>query len=192
MVNGENVLRIKDYKTGKTKTIDYTDILNGMTLQVLMYMSALTSKGVDPARAGSVPGACEYQPAKLPIVVSSTRMPEEKVMAEREKMLKRRGIYVDDVDIVNAMEHPDSAGKCSVEDFNALLTYTSRMMEKIVDGISSGDITPNPISRGPRNTSCTYCPMKGACHRDICGTKFKFQRQIKSDEFWNIVRNADA
>lgn len=210
VVNGENVLRIKDYKTGKTKTIDYTDILNGMTLQVLMYMSALTSKGVDPARAGSVPGACEYQPAKLPIVVSSTRMPEEKVMAEREKMLKRRGIYVDDVDIVNAMEHPDSAGKyahlpirssasgkltgdvCSSEDFNALLTYTSRMMEKIVDGISSGDIAPNPISRGPRNTSCTYCPMKGACHRDICGTKFKYQRQIKADEFWNTVRNADA
>ena len=34
--------------------------------------------------------------------------------------------------------------------------------------------------------------MKGACHRDICGTKFKYQRQIKADEFWNIVRNAGA
>ena len=210
VVNGKNVLRIKDYKTGKTKTIDYTDILNGMTLQVLMYMTAFTQKHVDPTRAGAIPGACEYQPAKLPIVVSSTRMPEDKVKAEREKMLKRRGIYVDDVDIVNAMEHPDSAGKyihlpirssasgqltgdvCSASDFNALLSYTNRMMEKIVDGISSGAITPNPISRGPKSTSCTYCPMKGACHRDICGTKFKFQRQIKSDEFWNIVRNADA
>lgn len=210
VVNGKNVLRIKDYKTGKTKTIDYTDILNGMTLQVLMYMTAFTQKHVDPTRTGAIPGACEYQPAKLPIVVSSTRMPEDKVKAEREKMLKRRGIYVDDVDIVNAMEHPDSAGKyihlpirssasgqltgdvCSASDFNALLSYTNRMMEKIVDGISSGAITPNPISRGPKSTSCTYCPMKGACHRDICGTKFKFQRQIKSDEFWNIVRNADA
>lgn len=202
IVNDKPYARIMDYKTGKSKTMDFADILMGMSMQLLMYQAALQKNGY---RGGVERAGALYLPAKDVIVPTSTKVSDEKVQAEYDKMQARHGILLNDKDVVNAMEHMDGkTGKflpvkfsadgtmvgelATAEELELLDRYTMLKMGEMVDEISEGKITANPVSRGPDRTACTYCPMKAACHKDSCGVKFRYRKQTSYEECMVQVR----
>lgn len=201
-VHGHPYVRVVDYKTGKTKDMDPSDLLCGMSMQILMEQAALREVGFTPkdGQAGVL-----YVPAKDPVIALPTKPSDDKVISEYEKMTSRHGILLDDKEVLDAME-PVAPGKakyipvkyaadgsidgdvCSAEQMSQLNEFTKRMMEQVVDGIGSGDVSANPISRGPERNACSYCPMKASCHKDACGTMFRYRKQVDKSEFWSAVR----
>lgn len=197
-VNGTTYVRVVDYKTGKSKSFDPTDILCGLSMQILMEQAALREVGYTPK--GGQAGVL-YVPAKNPVIALPAKTSDEKVIAEYEKMTTRHGMLINDPVVLNAME-PLEAGRahyipvkvgadgsmsgdlCSVAQMESLNTFTKKTMSSMVDGIGSGVIHANPISRGPERTACTYCPMCSACHKDADGVKFRYRKKVEMDEFW--------
>ena len=202
IVNGKPYTRIVDYKTGRSKTMDYADLLMGMSMQLILYQAALQKNGY---RGGTERAGAVFIPAKDSIVATPTKVSDEKVQAEYDKMQARHGILLDDKDVINAMEHIDGkAGKfiavkfaadgtmtgelATAEELELLDKYAMHKMGEMVDEISEGKVTANPISRGPENTSCTYCPMQAACHKDACGIKFRYRKQTSYEECMDKIR----
>lgn len=207
VVDGKPYFRVCDYKTGKTKSFDLTDILSGLSTQLLLYQGALrkggyTLPGMD--ETGN-PAGMLYIPAKAAMVATSTKVDEKKVESERQKMLVRRGMLLASKEVLNAMEHPGEGGKtkylpikyasdgtisgdvCSADQLNMLDEFARANLTTAVDDIARGTVTANPISRGAERTACTYCPMKAACHKDACGIKYRYLAKVKTDRFWHEV-----
>lgn len=209
VVDGKPYFRVCDYKTGRTKTFDLTDILSGLSTQLLLYQGALRKGGYALPGMEEVghPAGMLYIPAKAAMVATPTKVDEKKVEAERQKMLMRRGMLLDSKEVLNAMEHPGEGGKtkylpikyasdgtisgdiCSAEQLNMLDEFARATLGNAVDDICGGTVAANPISRGAERTACTYCPMKAACHKDSCGVKYRYLTRVKADRFWHEVES---
>ena len=50
------------------------------------------------------------------------------------------------------------------EQLGLLKKYLSKLLGKMVDEIASGNVTPNPYTRGTSFNACTYCPYGSVCH----------------------------
>lgn len=207
VVDGKPYFRVCDYKTGKTKSFDLTDILSGLSTQLLLYQGALRRDGytLPGMEEACNPAGVLYIPAKAAMVATSTKVDEKKVESERQKMLMRRGMLLDSKPVLNAMEHPGEGGKtkylpvkytadgvisgdiCSAEQLKMLDEYARATLTTAVDDISKGAVTANPISRGSERNACTYCPMKVACHKDSCGIKYRYLSKVKAERFWQEV-----
>jgi ATP-dependent helicase/DNAse subunit B len=59
-------------------------------------------------------------------------------------------------------------------------------LESMVEEIASGDITPNPYTRGSSHDACTYCPYGSICpeSRDEGRRNYK---TMTSQRFWEDV-----
>lgn len=201
-INDKEYYRVLDYKTGKEKTLNMSDLLAGLSMQLLMYTSGIKDNGLPQAGNAAMDAAgMMYCPAKDPVVATQTKVSEEKVLSERQKEMTRHGMLLDDRAVLYAMEHAEdgkpkylpvkygadgtiSGDICSAQQMSLLSKFTKVTMGEIVDGIASGSVMANPISRGMDRTACTYCPMKASCHKDSCGVKFRYFAEIKADDFW--------
>ena len=103
---GVTYVRVVDYKTGK-KAFDYTDILNGMGLQMLIYLFALEEHGGEAFGKKLQPAGVLYFPARRPILPAAGRMTAEEADAKRRAELTRQGILSNDEVVLRAMEHFD-------------------------------------------------------------------------------------
>ena len=93
--------------------------------------------------------------------------------------------YADLSPVVGSEQGGNPTGDlATAEQLDTLSEYTDLVMKEIVDGIVSGNVQGNPISRGIDRNACTYCPMKAACHKDICNFHMRYRKALKTDELW--------
>ena len=60
------------------------------------------------------------------------------------------------------------------------------MLRKMVDSIASGDVEPNPYTRGTAHNPCVYCPYGAVCHpADVPGRRN--YKAMSSKEFWTGI-----
>ncbi len=196
-LNGRSIMRINDYKSGNARLFSLTDILTGKGTQLLVYNQAVLKDGLPGGERPEAAGVL-YIPAKHPTVALKSREDAEKVDREREKMLKRDGMLLNDREILEAMEHQDaethllpfrvnSRGEvtgsvCSEAQMADLNAYADIVLRETLQGISGGEISANPISHGMERTSCQYCPHRKACHKDSCGIRFRYITEMTKDE----------
>ena len=105
--NGRLYLRVVDYKTGR-KSFDFTDILHGIGLQMLIYLFALERSGEGYFHKPIVPSGVLYIPARDVLVQGSRSMDEKERLKKVSYELRRKGVILDDEAVLNAME--DSSG----------------------------------------------------------------------------------
>lgn len=201
IVDGKPFFRVIDYKTGTTKSVDYTDILTGKATQLILYQSAIAKARGDKEMAGIL-----YVPAKDAIAAFQQKPDDKAIEKERQKMNQRHGLILNDEDVLRAMEDaPDGAFEfvpakisksgdlsgelCTAEQLQALNKFIDRQMGELVDEIHGGKVAANPISRGPERNACTYCALKSACHKDCCGTKFRYRSRVSAEEFWSEIED---
>ena len=180
--DGRLYLRVVDYKTGR-KSFDLTEIWNGLGLQMLLYLFTLEEKGAERYGRETVPAGVLYLPAREAVVQGSRSMDEAQRRREADAELKRRGLVLDDPEVVEAMEPlgPEGArflplrvsartgaisgdALVSAQRLGRLKIHTQNILEEIGRELAAGSIAADPFWRGPEKNACLYCDYAAACH----------------------------
>ena len=197
---GRNYFRVVDYKTGK-KDFDYCDVFNGIGLQMLLYLFALEGGGEKLLGAHPVSAGVQYFPARSPLMNADSRLSEDEAALEREKLWKRKGLLLRDEDVLHAMD-PDEKLKrldCDIkkdgtitgyvadrQQFHMLRSFVFDTLGKIVDEIASGNVQPNPYTRGTNHDACNYCPYGSVCHKaEVAGRRN--YKTMTAERFWEEI-----
>lgn len=181
--DGTKYLRIIDYKTG-SKKFAYEDIYNGLNLQLLLYILALT-EGKDPDFSGCKPGGILYMRAGF--LECETEYdplsPEQKSRLEKSmEQLKRNGLIIENDCVIEAMDSSFSgrfvpvkktasgsydkrSQLISEKSFKMLEDYARYKTERFGEDLLSGRIDALPTGKDPEHLYCAYCEYPSICDR---------------------------
>ena len=197
---GNTYYRVVDYKTGR-KDFDYCDVFNGVGLQMLLYLFALRDCADASWGERRIPAGVQYFPARAPYISAEGRLSAEESEKERKSLWKRKGLLLSDEVVLKAMEPGDSpqrmaysirkdgslSGDLADRDQLKLLEgYIFRYLKNMVEDIASGNVEPNPYTRGTSHNACTYCPYGSVCHESEVEGRRNYQA-MKPQRFWEEV-----
>ena len=187
---GSRYFRVVDYKTGK-KDFDYCDVFNGVGLQMLLYMFALKHSREDLVAAG-----VQYFPARAPYVSADGKLDAAGAEKLRQSQWKRKGLLLRDEAVLQAMEPGEQYTRlcCTVkkdgtlsgdladrEQLKLLEAFVFHTVGKMVEDIASGNVEPNPYTRGSSHDACAWCPYGTVCHKDEVAGRRNYKTM---DEKW--------
>ena len=204
--DGKLYLRVVDYKTGR-KSFDLTDIWNGMGLQMLLYLFTLAEEGEALYGKQIEPAGVLYLPAREAVVAGSRAMTEAERRRKVDAELRRRGIVLDDPEVLSAMEELGEGGPrflpvrvnragaitgealVSAERLGKLARHTGRILEEIGQELAAGNIAADPFWRGPEHNACQWCDYAEACHFEEGhgGDCRRWLPSVTGEEFWQAV-----
>ena len=198
--NGRNYYRVVDYKTGK-KDFDYCDVLNGLGLQMLLYLFAMQEHGEELLGKHPIPAGVQYFPARVPVLSADGELSDIEAEGERKALWKRKGLILSDEDVIYAMENKDAPERlcckrkkdgtlsgdiASKDQFKLLNDYVFHLLSKMVDDIASGNVEANPYTRGSAHNACRFCPYGAVCHSATVDGRRNY-KAVSSKEFWNQI-----
>ena len=198
--DGRNYFRVVDYKTGK-KDFDYCDVYNGVGLQMLLYLFALERSGENAVGQHATAAGVQYFPARAPLVTADGRLSDEEAEQLRRSEWKRKGLLLQDDDVLQAMEPGDEMSRlcctrkkdgtlsgdlATREQLRLLETYVFGILGDMVDAIASGDVTPNPYTRGSSHDACAFCPYGAVCRKNSVEGRRNY-KAMTAREFWEHV-----
>ncbi len=187
--DGKLFFRVIDYKSG-TKHFSLNETVNGIGMQLLLYMFALEETGI--GHYGKPPHAAGL------MYVPVTRAFSEVRNAPPEAM-KREGVLLRNFNIIDAMERGEekkylpvsfkrdgsltaSSLALTEKEFAAIKERVKSILARIGDELSRGIIDPNPYVDGNTN-SCKWCDYKSVCAfdeersddcmRELCEVSYK-------------------
>lgn len=173
---GTSYVRVIDYKTG-SKDFVLSDILSGLNMQMLIYLDILCDN------ATYNPAGVVYSPASLGRI-SGTRG-ETSFDKERQDMLKKNGLIIDDSKVINAMEigmekKIDKKSNASVkgastfrssatyvatsEQFEEIRRYVRSLLKQMGESLHKGEIDAFP-AKGIYD-ACAYCDYRAICTQE--------------------------
>lgn len=204
-INGKTYYRIIDYKTGR-KEFDYAGILQGEGLQMLLYLFALKKYGKERYGSELIPAGVLYVPSRVDTENLAPGSDGEELLAAREKKARRNGLLLRNDAVLSAME-PDltktkflpcqykkdtlTGSLASPAQWQRLERFVSEKVGDMVAEIYSGELTPNPIDRGPSMGSCLYCDYRQVCHKDALVQNVRYIRQIPPERFWEELERRE-
>ena len=195
-----NYFRIVDYKTGR-KDFDYCDVFNGVGLQMLLYLFALVEEKSDLLGDYPVPAGVQYFPARVPVVSSDGKLSPQDAEKLRMKDRKRKGLLLDDEQVLQAMEPGESPQRMCYsvkkdgsrsgdladrEQLKLLEKYLLHMLRDLVNQIASGNVAPNPYTRGTSHDACAFCPYGAICRKDEVSGRRNY-KAMTAQRFWEEI-----
>lgn len=196
-----NYFKVVDYKTGK-KDFDYCDVFNGLGLQMLLYLFALEQAGETLLGKHPIPAAVQYFPARVPVLSVDSEITDVEIEKERQSYWKRKGLVLLDEDVLHAMDDSEgytrlsckikkdgtiSGDVASREQLKLLSAYIFRLLGNMVDEIASGNVSPNPYTRGNSHNACRFCPYGAVCHSASVSDRRNY-KMMSSQRFWEEIR----
>ena len=177
--DGKQYIRVVDYKTGK-KEFHISDVLYGLNMQMILYLSAVEKNGLKRYGENIVPSGILYMPAEVTAVKAKLNDTDEKIQKERDKALRMNGIILDNRTVIEGMEKkiegryiPIRTIKSGAYDKNSDSSLISEEQLKMIfdkadnkltemgKALSDGDICAVPASG-------SYEPCKWCKDHDIC------------------------
>ncbi len=163
--------RVIDYKSGR-KEFSLDETVNGIGMQLLLYMFALEELGEQRYKKPTAPAGVMY-------VRISGEMPRGRGKVATNK---REGVVLRDMSIINAMEKSEKKvylpvsvdkngglGKKSsvltAKEFEAVKLRMKSILKRIGDELSNGEVEINPYYTSDR-TACDYCEYMSVCGFD--------------------------
>lgn len=208
--DGKLYLRVVDYKTGR-KSFDFTDIFNGLGLQMLLYLFTLEERGEAYFGKDIVPAGVLYIPARDALVAGNRDMDESVRLAAVDKNLKRKGLLLADEDVLAAMEPPEEAGRflpvkvnkegaftgealASLEQLGKLSAHVERILEEVGKELAAGTVAADPYWLGPEQNACVWCPYAAACQFEDGkgGDCRRWGHPLKAKEFWDKLEGGEG
>lgn len=174
--DGKKYIRVVDYKTG-TKKYSLSDVLYGINLQMLIYMSAINNGGEKYFKGSVTPAGVLYVPAVSPVANVGAKGLKS-ALAESAKNSVMHGIILDDVEVIKGMES-DAKGEyipvsikgeeivdrggtlATLEEFGSLFSQVDRVISEMAQSLCSGDIGAIP-AKGEYD-ACAWCPYVSVC-----------------------------
>ena len=197
---GTDYYRVVDYKTGR-KDFDYCDVFNGVGLQLLIYMFALKNSGADLLGSNPVAAGVQYFPARAPYITSDGKAEDGEAEKIRQSQWKRKGLLLCDDEVLQAMEPGDTPRRMNYtvkkdgslsgdladrEQLKLLQHYVFRVLGSMVEDIASGNVEPNPYTRGSSHNACAYCPYGPVCHEKYVEGRRNY-KTMSAQRFWEEV-----
>ena len=174
--DGELYVRVVDYKTGK-KEFRLSDVLQGLNLQMLLYLAAVSRGGAQRYGRRPHPAGVLYMPSVEPLLTGSRAEKAERAQAERDKALRMNGLLLDDPDVLRAMEEKGRGkfipvtlkeGKparrdnvASPAELESVLSHVCRLVGEMAQELREGKIEAVPVSGGA--DGCAWCPYGAVC-----------------------------
>ena len=195
-----NFFRVVDYKTGR-KDFDYCDVFNGVGLQMLLYLFALESGGEALLGECPISAGVQYFPARIPVMAADGRLTEEETEKLRGKEKRRKGLLLDDEKVLQAMEPGEqpqrlnytvrkdgtrSGDLASREQLCQLKRYVYGVLRSLVNDIASGNVEPDPYTRGTSHDACTFCPYGAVCHKNEVAGRRNY-KTMSAQRFWEEI-----
>ncbi|NCE64016.1 ATP-dependent nuclease subunit B [Pseudoflavonifractor sp. 524-17] len=205
--DGKLYLRVVDYKTGR-KSFDLTDIWNGLGLQMLLYLFTLKEEGRMYFQREIAPAGVVYLPARDAVIKGSRSMTQAQRRQAVDAELKRRGLILDDPEVLSAMEHPGPEGirflpvrvssKTGAISGDALVSaarlgrlerHINTTLHAIAQELAAGNIAADPFWRGPEHNACQWCDYAAACHFEEGrgGDRIRYLPSVKNQAFWRSL-----
>jgi len=219
VVDDDIYVRVIDYKTGSRSGWRLDDVVDGLALQLLVYLMVAVRWA-----ASRVGNSATARPAGLfffPVVrlwrkndaADRLSAAPEKVAEEWLRLYKLRGLVVCDHPVPALMDGSVAAGGRSSlvpleltkdgqpyrnsrkqvgdADMQALLSYAEQKMAQLASAILSGDITISPWSK-PKKVACTYCPYHAFCwfDRKFPANSFRYLARRNDTQLWQQIREA--
>ena len=199
-LGGSSYYRVVDYKTGK-KDFDYCDVFNGVGLQMLLYMFALRESGDDILGDHPIPAGVQYFPARAPYISAEGKLDEDAAEKERKAQWKRRGLLLHDEAVLKAMEPGEapqrmcytvkkdgsfSGDLADRDQLKQLEAYVFRVLARMVEDIASGNVEPNPYTRGSSHSACAFCPYGSVCHESSVEGRRNY-KTMTAQRFWEEI-----
>ncbi len=201
--DGKLYLRVVDYKTGK-KSFDFTDIQNGLSLQMLLYLFALEQQGLMGREVESA--GVLYVHAREALIPGTRGITEEACRKTAREKLRREGLVLDDAQVIRAMEDwgqgaprflpikVDKTGQIKSE-YLVKAERMGKLGRKVMDTLSEiaaemarGNIDADPYWRSSDVNACRWCEYAEACHFEECmGDRRVWQKPVGADQFWNEI-----
>ena len=188
--DGKTYVRVIDYKTG-AKEFSLDDVEMGLNLQMLLYLFSIWKNGARPDSAlmqgrtdpgGEIlPAGVLYFGASVPTVTLDAELPPDEVERQVASKLSRRGLLLDDRDVLSAMER-ELSGKylpvkikkdgsfqnagalCTLEGFGKLLGSIETTIRDIGREIRSGNASAHPMKH-KKHDACAHCPLGPVCRK---------------------------
>lgn len=198
---GSRYFRVVDYKTGK-KDFDYCDVFNGVGLQMLLYLFSLEQGGQHLLGDNPRPAGVQYFPARAPYLSAEGEITPEEAERLRQKQWIRQGLLLKDEAVLNAMDPEENAGRLPVkrtkdgdlsgdladrEQLRTLKDFVFRTLGHFAEEIASGNVEPNPYTRGTAHDACRFCPYGEICHPDSVAGRRNY-KTVSAERFWDDVR----
>lgn len=204
-------INIIDYKSSH-KDIDLSDAVQGLQLQLLVYMSAIIKNGEKLFETTPEIGGAYYFCIDDPMI-DGDEVSVENFENEIFKMLSLKGYIVEDSDIINNMDMDIQSNKKSdiipvsfnkdgstskssktltVKEFKAVLNKTDEVAKELAEKILEGTIDIMPYRKDSGNkVPCSYCDYKGVCQFDpsVDGNNYRRIKKLKKDEILLEILN---
>ncbi|MGM9659767.1 MAG: PD-(D/E)XK nuclease family protein [Faecousia sp.] len=192
--------RVVDYKTGR-KDFDYCDVFNGVGLQMLLYLFSLQDSGDELLGENPIPAGVQYFPARAPYLSAEGKLDGEAAAKERAASWKRRGLLLRDEAVLQAMEPGESPRRMCYtvkkdgtlsgdladrEQLKQLKGFVFRVLSDMVEDIASGNVEPNPYTRGASHNACAFCPYGTVCHEANVEGRRNY-KAMTAQRFWEEV-----
>ena len=161
--------RIIDYKTGDNNFKNYNDLYSGKKLQLLLYANAfekisrLNAKGVFylPIMNG-FDGEEMYTLNGVMLKEDSNIMNMDSGLTVEN--YKSNILHLSTTSKGKIKENSFYKNMCiTKEDFNYILNFATKQVEKAIKNIRLGDITPYPLTE-KNKCVCTHCEYKALCN----------------------------
>ncbi len=177
-------LRVIDYKSSQ-QSLDAARTWWGLQLQLLLYLDVCTR-----AIPGAKPAGAFYFYVADPLVESDTDAAGV-VEGKLRDLLQLRGIALNDVEIISAMDEGDvpcvlpplylksgelkkTAKALDEQQFAALLSHAREVAVEMADRLFGGETEIAP-SREQSRTSCDFCDYRAICHFDVSSPEAPFR-----------------
>lgn len=196
----KNYFRVVDYKTGQ-KSFDYCDVFNGSGLQMLLYLFALEQEGKELLGENPTPAGVQYFPARVPVMSADGELTDEEAAEERVPGWRRKGLLLNNDEILHAMEHTDPPTRlccrkrkdgtitgdvADAQQLKMLKKYVFALLGNMVDEIASGVVEPNPYTRGSSHNACRFCDFSTICHTNTVEGRRNY-KTMTAQRFWEEI-----
>lgn len=204
--DGKLYIRVVDYKTGRM-TMNLRDVVNGVGLQMLIYLFALEREGKSRYGMDIVPTGVLYSPARDEMVSSVKDLDDQELEKERQKLIKYSGLILADPEVLEAMEHGTKkrlpitvstrtgevkGALADARQLGALSRTVDRLICDMARELKAGAISANPYLRGKLDSACGHCKFYDACHfvDGKAGESWRRFSNLKTPELWKKIEEA--
>lgn len=181
--DGKKYIRVVDYKTG-SKAFRFEDIYNGLNLQLLLYMVALT-EGTDESFKDCTPAGIFYMKAgflECEDDYSPLSDTAEERLKRRAEQLKRSGLILENDSAVTAMDenisgkyvpvkkkrdgsYTQASSTISEESFGLLRGFAKGKAVELGSNLLCGKIDATPAGPDAEHLRCSTCGYQSVCAR---------------------------
>lgn len=191
-LNGKRYIRVVDYKTG-VKQMQLSDVLNGLNMQMLIYLFAVKKNGKAYYGDDIIPAGVLYLPARITPFKAKRSDSDEELAVKIVENGKMNGLILDDTRVIKAMDDSPKSmfipaeidkktGKAtgSIISLKQLENLNKEIDEIISDmamALHDGNISALPVYGKDHDKTCDRCDYKSVC----CHEKSGKYRYIKLD-----------